>query len=955
MSLTKLIYTFVMLVLLYACAPSAGENFPPENGITITLPSDDPYSPKQVRLEVITENIIRVTSSPLDTRPVNSSLMIIDQLPSPPAWEKTETADSVGLQTAKVQAWISKSTGEVTFKDASGKLILQEAKAGKAFGPPADDLEDDAVFSIQQRFKSPENEAFYGLGQQQTGLFNYKGYHVDLTQYNSVVAVPFMVSSRNYGILWDNYSITKFGDDREPMPLSELRLFDANGKEGFLTATYANDPNRPNEGLKEQEGHIAYTFLDDLNKIPKDFDMANGTATWQGSLQARESGVHRFHMTYSGYVKVWADGQLLVDRWRESWNPGPLVFELPLDTEKATAFKIEWIPESTQSFLSVKFLPPDRYRTTETYAFRSEAGKMLDYYFVAGQDMDELISGYRQLTGKAQIMPKWAMGFWQSRERYKTQEELLSTVAEYRKRHIPLDNIVQDWSYWPEDAWGSHDFDPARFPDPVGMIDQVHDQYHAHIMISVWPKFYEGIEHYKQFDEKGWLYKQNILNRQRDWIGEGYISTFYDAFNPGARELFWKQINEKLYQKGIDAWWLDATEPDVLSNASIQHRKTLMNPTALGTATEYFNGYPLVNAKGIYHGQRATNPDDRVFILTRSAFPGIQRYGAATWSGDISARFDELEQQIPAGLNFSLSGLPYWTTDIGGFFVEDKYDRPDPKGEALEEWRELNTRWYQYGTFTPLYRSHGQYPYREVFNIAPEGHPAYRSIVFYNKLRYRLMPYIYSLTGKVHHDDYTIMRPLIMDFDHDPRVGQIKDQFMFGPSILVNPVYHYEATNRDIYFPKETGWYDLLTGEYQAGGVEKNIEAPYDKIPLFVKAGSIIPFGPKIEYTDEKPADEITLYVYAGQNGYFELYEDQGSNYEYEQGQFSIIPLTYDENTKTLTIGAQEGEFEGMLTSRTFHVIYVQKDRPTGYKPDATTEKAIHYTGQSMALKLDEE
>src|SRR5690606_38153898 len=303
--------------------------------------------------------------------------------------------------------------------------------------------------------------------------------------------------------------------------------------------------------------------------------------------------------------------------------------------------------------------------------------------------------------------------------------------------------------------------------------------------------------------------------------------TFYDAFNPDARELFWEQMNEHLYSKGIDAWWLDATEPDILSNSSIEHRKSLMTPTALGPGAKYFNAYSLLNAKGIYEGQRSVNPNERVFILTRSAFAGLQHFGAATWSGDISSRFDELKRQIPAGLNFSLSGLPYWTTDIGGFFVEDKYDRPDPKGEALEEWRELNTRWYQFGTFTPLFRSHGQYPYREVFNIAPETHKAYKSIGWYNKLRYRLMPYIYTLAGKVYHEDYTIMRALIMDFPSDQKVRQIGDQYMFGPSFLINPITEYKADQRAVYLPASTNWYNLYSGSFVKGGQNITAEAPY--------------------------------------------------------------------------------------------------------------------------------
>ncbi|WP_200979697.1 TIM-barrel domain-containing protein [Echinicola sp. 20G] len=953
MNTKKLLMAICYLVLIGACStPEQNLYHQTEKGVILSLPpSDDDSAPQIIRMEVISEKIIRVSATKGSEIATDESLMITNKLPQTPKWELKESEDSLIINTTYLQTSVSKTTGEVIFKDSTGKTLLREAKHGKSFSPNPE-VPDGNMYTFSQSFDSSDKEVFYGLGQQQTGVFNYKGYHVDLTQYNSVVAVPFMVSSKNYGILWDNYSITKFGDDREPVPLSELRLFDQSGKEGFLTAIYANDRNTPEKGLVEQEGNIAYQFLDDMDKIPESFDMANGVVSWKGKVQGHQKGVHQFYMTYSGYLKVWLDGKLLVDRWRESWNPGPVVFGHELNGEPVD-FKIEWIPESNQSFISLKYLPPSPLKTNDTFTFKSEAGKKLDYYFIAGNDIDAIISGYRQLTGKAQIMPKWAFGFWQSRERYKTQEEVLNTVAEYRKRQIPLDNIVQDWSYWPEKAWGSHDFDSTRFPDPDKMIDMLHKDYHTHVMISVWPKFYEGIEHYKQFEAHGWLYKQNIENRQRDWIGEGYISTFYDAFNPDARKMFWEQINDKLYSKGIDAWWLDATEPDILSNASIKHRKTLMNPTAEGSATEFFNGYSLVNAKGIYEGQRSTNPDKRVFILTRSAFPGIQRYGAATWSGDIASRFDELEQQIPAGLNFSLSGLPYWTTDIGGFFVENKYDRPDPQGDDLEEWRELNTRWYQYGTFTPLYRSHGQYPYREVFNIAPEGHPAYESIVFYNKLRYRLMPYIYSLAGKVYHEDYTIMRPLVMDFNNDPATLEIKDQFMFGPALMVNPVYKYQADSRQIYFPKESGWYDLLTGEYHVGGEIKTVSAPYEKIPLFVREGSIIPFGPSIQYTGEKPADEITLMVYAGKDGEFDLYEDENTNYNYEKGQYTIIPIQYNDQNKTLTIGNREGSFPGMLEQRRFKIVLVTHDQPVPLSFDHMEGVIVDYNGEAKIIEIE--
>ncbi|GGZ38816.1 alpha-xylosidase [Echinicola pacifica] len=922
------------------------------NGIQITIPASENMEAHTLRIEVISEDIFRISASPTDSIPEVQSLMIQDSLPKAPSWERRETNDSIGLITSKSQAWVSKITGGIAFKDESGKLLLKETPGGKAFLPITAD-QNHPLFTITQRFESPRDESLYGLGQQQTGLFDYKGYQVDLTQYNGVVAVPFLTSSREYSILWDNNSITKVGDTRELLPLSELRLFDQLGKEGFLTAVYANNKEQPNQGLKQHEGQIDYTFLDDLEKIPADFNMADGAVTWTGQLMANHNGLHQFYLSYSGYIKIWIDGQLILDRWRESWNPGPAVFRQELHTDKPSSIKMEWIPESTQSFFSIKYLAPSAYDTEQTYAFQSEAGQMMDYYFIHGKSIDERIHGYRLLTGKAQVMPKWAMGFWQSRERYHTQAELLNTVAEYRKRGIPLDNIVQDWSYWPEAEWGSHDFDPERFPDPAAMVRKVHEEYHAQLMISVWPKFYEGIDHYEQFESKGWLYQQNIKNRQKDWIGQGYISTFYDAFAPGARELFWKQINDKLYQKGIDAWWLDATEPDIHSNSSIDHRKTLMSPNALGTSEEYFNAYSLVNAKGIYEGQRKQNNQDRVFILTRSGFPGIQRYGAATWSGDIAARFDELEQQIPAGLNFALSGLPYWTTDIGGFFVENKYDRPDPQGDDLEEWRELNTRWYQYGTFSPLYRSHGQYPYREVFNIAPDEHPAYKSIVFYNKLRYRLMPYLYSLTGKIHHDDYTLMRPLMMDFE-DKEAKSIKDQFMFGPSLMINPIYQYKARSREVFFPDHTLWYDLLTGEKIEGGKTIEVAAPYDKIPIYVKAGSIIPFGPEISYTSEKPADPLHLWIYPGQNGKFELYEDEGINYNYENGFYSTINLLYNDAEKTLVIGERKGEFEGMLKSRTFIITLANKNSATALELDKESEQAkiIKYEGKEIIIKL---
>lgn len=943
---------FALLFLLLFCflagvsAPHTYEKL--EDGIILHL--DDPSSGEAtfVKVRVISDKIIQVISGVGKELPEVNSLMVVGDIKSISDWKFNENGDDLVLSTSSLEARVSSKTGKVTFLDKKGSVITE------AFQVANDEMKSVTdEYAIATVFNAADDEAFYGLGQHQTGLMNYRGYQVDLTQYNGVAVVPFVVSSKNYGILWDNNAITKFGDIRKYNPLSALKLYSEDKKAGGLTATYISDAKTGKEPIVKQENVIDYEFLNSLKNLPEGYSMEGGKITWNGYIESAEEGEHTFALNSSGYLKVWINDSLLFDKWRESWNPGPSIFRYNLKKNKQHTFKIEWIPEGGEAFLALRYLTPQSEAAKTKVGFASEAGEAVNYYFVQGNNMDEVISGYRTLTGAAQVMPKWAMGFWQSRERYKTQEELLNIVAEYRERNIPLDNIVLDWSYWKEDQWGSHEFDKSRFPDAEGMIKKIHDEYNAHIMISVWPKFYEGIKNYNALNEKGLLYTQNIKNRQRDWIGKGYVSTFYDAYNPEAREMFWDQLNENLYSKGIDAWWLDATEPDVLSNASIEHRKTLMNPNALGTAEEYFNSYSLMNAKGIYEGQREVNPNERVFILTRSAFAGLQRYGAATWSGDISATFQEMGRQIPAGLNFALSGLPYWTTDIGGFFVENKYDRPDPKGEALNEWRELNTRWFQFGAFTPLFRSHGQYPYREVFNIAPEDHKAYKSIVYYNKLRYRLMPYIYSLTGKVFHDDYTIMRALVMDFSTDSKVKNIGDQFMFGPSLLINPVYKQNATERKLYLPFGTGWYNLYDGTYQKGGQEIVADAPYERMPIYVREGAIIPFGPEIEYTTEKPADIITLYVYGGKDGHFELYEDENTNYNYEDGEYLKIPITYNDKTKTLTLGDQEGKgFEGMLEQRTFNVVFVSANQPQKLEFDKQTKHTIRYSGESKSIKL---
>ena len=518
---------------------------------------------------------------------------------------------------------------------------------------------------------------------------------------------------------------------------------------------------------------------------------------------------------------------------------------------------------------------------------------------------------------------------------------------------------MQDWNYWKLENWGDHTFEAARYPTPQAMLDSVHAM-GGRFMISVWPKFYETVDNYKQLDAKGWIYKRAIVDDIHDWLG--FRGSFYDAYDAGARKLFWKQMNDNLYKKynyAIDAWWMDASEPNVRDCTPMWYRKALSGPTALGSSTEYFNAYSIVNADAIYTGQRATGNNKRVFLLTRSGFAGEQRYSTATWSGDIGTRWEDMRAQMTAGLNFSMSGIPFWGMDQGGFCVENRYvaaqqefDQTGYENSDLTEWRELQARWNQFGCFIPLYRAHGQWPLREVFNIAPEDHPAYESIVYYHKLRYRMMPYLYSMAGWAHFKDYTLMRALVMDFASDKNVLDIHDQWMFGPAFMACPVGYYKARNRQVYFPEQCGWYDLYSGEFINGGQKLIVDAPYGRIPVYVREGSIIPFGPEIQWSDEKPAELINLYVYTGADGQFQLYEDEGTNYNYEKGKYATIDFNYDEATRTLTIGERKGSFKGMLMQRRFNVVVVNRDKARKLDLENPAGQMVEYNGKQVTVKL---
>ena len=927
------------------------------NGVTITMTQPKHNSVRQIRLEIMDSGTIRVQASPTAIVAKEKSLIIIPQIILT-SYGVTENNDFVTVTTSSLSVKVSKRDGQLTFYNKAGKVLLREANEGKSFTPIT--IEGKKGYSWHEAFESSNDEAFYGLGQHQANEFNYKGKNEELFQYNTKVSVPFVMSNHNYGLLWDSYSLCRFGQPNDYKQLNRIfKLYDSQGKEGALTGSYVSANGE--KVVTVREDSLYYENLKMIKNLPQGFPLNGSNVTYSGFIEASSTAIYRFILYYAGYMKVYINNELVVpERWRTAWNPNAYKFTHTLYKGERVPIRIEWKPDGEVSYCGLRANTPATEEEQSQLSVWSEMSPDMDYYFISGRNMDDVIAGYRKLTGKAPIMPKWAMGFWQSRERYKTQDEIVTTLKEFRKRKLPIDNIVQDWFYWKENQWGSHQFDLARYPNPQAMLDSVH-ALHGHFMISVWPKFYVNSDHFKAFDAQGWMYQQAVKDSIRDWVGKGYVGSFYDAYSAGARQLFWKQVNETMYSKyshDIDAWWMDASEPNVKDCTDINYRKQLCGPTALGPSTEYFNAYALENANAIYNGQRSVAPNKRVFLLTRSGFAGLQRYSTATWSGDIATRWEDMRAQMTAGLNFSMSGIPFWGMDIGGFCVENRYvsaqknfEKTGEENEDLKEWRELNARWNQFGAFIPLYRTHGQYPLREAWNLAPENHPCYKSIAYYTKLRYNLMPYLYSLDGWTYLKDYTLMRGLIMDFTKDAKVNNIGDQWMFGPAFMVCPVGYYKTRSRSVYFPAASGWYDFYSGRFIAGGQTRTVDAPYERIPLFVRAGSIIPFGPDIQYTDEKKPDCITLYVYEGENGKFQLYEDEGTNYDYEKGKYLTIDFTYNDSSRTLTIGAQKGAYDGMLTERTFRIVTVNryKTQPFDLNAQGTS---VTYAGKEISVKL---
>ena len=686
------------------------------------------------------------------------------------------------------------------------------------------------------------------------------------------------------------------------------------------------------------------TFMDSAGKVllqeapqsrkiePATVAGVSVTSATQSFNLAPDEGIYGLGQHQEGAWNYLAPGNFKVRLAQSNTNVG-----IPVMTS-SKGYVLLW---DNPAVTTISSDPPAGTGSPRVLQWSSEFGKAIDYYFCYGDgSIGTAMAAYRKLTGAAPMMPRYEFGFWQSKERYASQEELVGVATKLRDLKVPIDGIIQDWQYWPpgDTTWGSHLFDPQRYPDPSGMFRQLNDM-HYHTLISVWAKFDVGSKNSAELNANGGMFPE--ITTYAFPPGKGQ---WYDPFSAAGRETYWKQIRDQLFSKGVDGWWLDAPEPEIANMGFRDYT------TPLGPGYEVYNAYPLMHSSGIYTGQRATTDKKRVVILTRSAYAGQQRNSAITWSGDIQATWQVLQRQIPAGLNFSLSGIPYWNTDTGGFFGNRNAGNGDP---ANPQYAELFTRWFQFSSFCPMFRVHGSYglkPGKEFWLFDAATQDVLRT---YLDLRYRLLPYTYSTAWQVTSNGSTFMRPLVMDFPKDPKALNIGNQYLFGPSIMVAPVTTAGATEQAVYVPATAApWYNFWTGETSSAGETVNASAPVKTLPLFVRPGSIIPMGPFLQYSNEKPADPIELRVYRGADGHFTLYQDEGDSYDYEKGQYETIPITWHDSSHTLEFGSRTGSFAGMLKEHTFNIVVVSKGHGAGVELADHYDAVAHYAGKAMRITL---
>ncbi|HVS93546.1 MAG TPA: TIM-barrel domain-containing protein [Mucilaginibacter sp.] len=741
-----------------------------------------------MQVKVCRADVIEVRYTIFD-RFDNKPSLVVDKKWAYPVFKVSPAKDGYVITTARLTILISKATNAIRYEDIHGNEILSESQSGNKTVTPATIAGID-TYNVSTEFNSPKDEGLYGLGCHpvDTLSINYKGRDQDLAIRYITGAIPVLLSTRGYGLMWDNYSASNF------------------------------------YGAEDNNSKFKYV---------------------------------------------------------------------------------------------------------------SESGKQVDYYFFYGPSFDQVINLYRITTGKAPMFPKWAYGLFQSQDRYKSQQEVLSVKDNYRNNHIPVDVIVQDWYYWDPFPIGIHEMNPTRYPDPKKMVDELHKA-NIHGMISIWPVFGKGTNNYNALKKMGGLTSitwDNVVTHTFD--------SYYDAHNPKARELYWDQARDSLIKRfGWDAWWVDQCEPD---NGTLLDDRRKAN-FYLGKGIDYFNTYSLEHSEGIYHGWRRDIPGKRAFFLIRQSFAGEQRNAATLWSSDIFCGFGAFKSQVPQGINACASGIPYWTSDIGGY--QYHWQAPD---WSKPEFRELFTRWFQFGTFCPIFRIHGKGE-RALFSKNWDDQTK-AILLKYDKLRYRLLPYIYSLAGKTTLENYTMMRSLAFDFRNDPNIQSIPDEYMFGPAFLVNPVTEQGATSRKVYLPKAT-WYDFRTGEKLQGGRTMDARAPVEVMPLYVRAGSVIPMGPEVEYATQKTNKPTEVRIYPGANGSFTVYEDENDNYNYEKGKYATYTFSWNDKQHTLTIWNTKGSYAGMPKTRRFNIVLVNGSHGADENVTGKADKEVVYRGKAITVKI---
>ena len=826
-------------------------------------------------IQPLTENAFRIKFYKGANKPLEE--LVLNAAPLNTRYRFSETPSFIKISTKDVMVTVDKKTASLIYSDRNGKVFLTENAGSRKLIPGA--TSGEPSYTAEQQFVSPADEHIYGLGQFQDGHFNQKGVTRRLVQVNTQISIPFIYSNKGYGLLWHQYGLT-----------------DYNPADNFISLTRQ-------EKSSDNNNMIEVTTDAGAKKVAQNQSVFNGT------FSVSESGDYAIMLDLGGMGSrhfVVIDGKPCIDQ-TNMWLP-PAVSAKKYLT--AGTHQVQVIVNSGKA-PQISWKKIDDLTT-----FRSPCSKMLDYVVFYGPTADSVISTYRKLSGQAPMLPLWAYGFWQCRERYTSSAHLVETVKEFRNRQLPMDVIVQDWQYWGKYGWGVPKFDATRYPDPTKLMKDLHDL-NAHFSISVWENITKDSETGKEYADEG------LYIPDSKWI---------DMLNPKARTKHWDTMNKNLFSHGVDSWWMDAVEPE---NDALNGKKTY-----LGLGDFYRLTYPLFVSKAVYEGQRGLTSDKRVCILTRSAFPGQQRYGIINWSGDIGSDWDTYRRQIVAGLNFTITGFPYWTTDIGGFFR--------PKGQYTDvKYQELLTRWFQWGALNPIFRLHGFQTETEPWKFGKVVESNMRKTM---NLRYRLLPYIYSEAWQVSQKGSTMMRPLVMDFNGDNTALDQQFEHMFGKSFLVAPITKPDANEWEVYLPKSGGWFDFWTGTRYAGGQSVKTAAPLDRTPLFVKAGSIVPLGKSVQYSNQSPADTVEIRIYRGANATFNLYEDEGDNYNYEKGNYTVIPFEWNDKNQTLIISDRQGNFPGSLNKRVFNIVFVSEANGAGIESGHAV-KQVNYNGTKTVIQ----